>query len=193
MNGFFAILNRLKYINRWGLMHCVRSENVMEHSAMVAMLAHCLAVLENKLSGEDLINPERAALSGLYHETAEVLTGDLPTPVKYYNAAITKAYKEIERGAEERIAKTVPPELTGELKGYISQDKTAKEGVIVKAADKIAALIKCREELKAGNAEFAGAEKSTLAELESSPLKSVRYFLDEMLPAYELTLDELQQ
>lgn len=173
-------------------MHGVRSENVMEHSAIVAMLAHSLAVLENKLSGESY-NPEAAALSGLYHEAAEALTGDLPTPVKYYNAAITSAYKEIERGAEERITRSIPPELEGELKGYISQDKTAKESAIVKAADKIAALIKCREELKAGNTEFAGAERSTLRELESSPLKSVKYFLDEMLPAYDLTLDELQQ
>lgn len=192
MNCFFAILNRLKYINRWGLMHGVRSENVMEHSAIVAMLAHSLAALENKLSGTEY-DPARAALLGLYHEAAEALTGDLPTPVKYYNASITAAYKEIERGAEERITRSVPPKLEGELKGYISQDKTERESAVVKAADKIAALIKCREELKAGNTEFAGAEKSTLAELERSPLKSVKYFLDEMLPAYDLTLDELQQ
>ena len=170
-------------------MHGVRSENVMEHSAIVAMLAHSLAALENKLSGTEY-DPARAALLGLYHEAAEALTGDLPTPVKYYNASITAAYKEIERGAEERITRSVPLKLEGELKGYISQDKTERESAVVKAADKIAALIKCREELSFGNREFESAEKSTHAALNSANENSVRYFMENFADSFGLSLDD---
>lgn len=191
MNGFFALIDRLKYIDRWGLMHGVRNENVMEHSAITAMLAHSLALLENELSGEN-IDPEKAALLGLYHEAAEALMGDLPTPVKYYNDKITAAYKAIEKQAEQKLCSSVPTPLKKSLSGYISQNKTSKEYKVVKAADKIAALIKCKQEIKAGNPEFQAAHKATLSSLVSSPLAGVRYFLREILPTFDLNLDELQ-
>lgn len=189
MNDFFALMNRMKYIGRWGLMNCTRSENVMEHSAMTAMLAHALAIAENKLTG-DSINAAHAALMGLYHEAAEVVTGDLPTPVKYFNDKITAAYKEIEREAEERIIGQLPDMLKEDISVLVSQDKTLRESVIVKAADKLAALIKCTEEKEAGNREFSQAYKTTLADLKGMKLACVDYFITELLPSFKLNLDD---
>lgn len=192
MNEFFALIDRLKYIDRWGLMHGVRTENVLEHSAQTAMLAHSLALLENKLSGAEL-NAERVALLGLYHEAAEALTGDLPTPVKYYNESITAAYKEIEHSAEQKICGSIPDMLKGELSGYIAQEKTETERKVVKAADKLAALIKCKQEINSGNREFAPAFDATLKSLKESNLKSVEYFLKELLPSFDLPIDTLSE
>lgn len=189
MNEFYALMNRMKFIERWGLMRSTKSENVAEHSNFTAMLAHSLALMENKLSDEK-VDAERVALMGLYHEAAEVLTGDLPTPVKYYSPQITKAYKEIERRAEERICSALPPLVKDELTDYVIQKREGKEGRLIKAADKLAALIKCAEETKAGNSEFSKAFSATLAELKKSGLKSVEYFLKEILPSFELNLDE---
>lgn len=189
MNEFFALMNRMKFIERWGLMNSTRPENVMEHSALTAMLAHALCLLENKLFGGGY-NPERAALLGLYHESAEVLTGDLPTPVKYFNDSITTAYKAIEQEAERRICARLPQTLKTDMEGLISQDKGEREYAMVKAADKLAALIKCVEETKAGNDEFKRAYSATLKSLKESGFKSVDYFLKEMLPAFAMNLDE---
>lgn len=192
MNGFFAILNRLKFIDRWGLMHSVRKENVLEHSALTAIFVHALALIENELfCGK--YNVERAVLLALYHEAAEALTGDLPTPVKYYDEKITAAYKEIERKAEEKIKSSVPSVLSDKLESLICQDKTAPEAALVKAADKLSALVKCFEEIRAGNPEFGGAYESTLNEVSASPLKSVQMFLTEFFPAFGFTLDALQR
>lgn len=189
MNEFYALMNRMRLIERWGLMHRTRGENVAEHSLMTAMLAHSLALLENKLSDEK-VDAERAALMGLYHEAAEVLTGDLPTPVKYYNREITRAYKDIERKAEEKICESVPDILKDDLCGYIRQERSGNIAAVVKAADKLAAFIKCEEEKRAGNTEFDSALKSTLAELKASKLKSVEFFLKEAVGSFELNLDE---
>lgn len=190
MSGFFAILNRLKYIDRWGLMHGTRRENVLEHSAMTAMLAHALALIENSLTGSGY-DAKEIALKALYHETAESITGDLPTPVKYGSERITAAYKEIEKLTERRIADTLPDILKDALTPYVVQNRTESERMIIKAADKLAALIKCIEEKKAGNAEFAAAYETTLEDLKDSNLKSAEYFLENMLPAFGLTLDEI--
>lgn len=189
MNGFFALMNRMKFIDRWGLMNCTRGENVMEHSAMTAMLAHALALTQNKLTGSAL-DASRAALLGLYHEAAEVITGDLPTPVKYFNAKITSAYKEIEREAEKKIVQQIPAPLRQDLQGLVSQDKNAPESRIVKAADKLAALIKCTEETMAGNGEFNQAHEATLRDLKDMRLACVDYFLEELLPPFRKNLDD---
>lgn len=189
MNEFYALMNRMRFIERWGLMHRTRGENVAEHSLMTAMLAHSLALLENKLSDEK-VDEKQAALMGLYHEAAEVLTGDLPTPVKYYNAEITRAYKDIEHKAEEKICEALPELLKADLCGYIRQDRQGKIGAVVKAADRLAALIKCDEESRSGNTEFDAAKESTLAELKKSNLKSVEYFLSDIMGSFKLNLDE---
>lgn len=193
MNEFFALMNRLKYIDRWGLMYSSRRENVMEHSAFTAMLAHALALTENDLAGYKKVDAEHTALLALYHESAEVLTGDLPTPIKYYNDDITAAYKEIEQAANRRIVESLPRSLKGPLGGYIEQKASDTESAIVKAADRIAALIKCKEEISRGNGEFEGAYRSTLEKLTETPSESVKYFLSEILPTFDKTLDELNK
>lgn len=180
----------MKYINRWGLMRNTRAENIAEHSQQVAVITHALSLIENEIFGGK-VAVEKAVLYALYHESAEVLTGDLPTPVKYFNGEITKAYKKIERHAEEKLLQLLPAALQPELAAIVQPDLASSEYALVKAADRLSAYIKCIEELRAGNGEFAAAAQTTKRALEKSGLKCVEYFMNEFLPAYSLTIDEL--
>ena len=190
MSKFFAFLSRMKYIKRWSLMRSVREENIMEHTLEVSIIAHALATLKNKFFNGN-VNVEKVVLLSQYHEVGEVITGDLPTPIKYFNPEIKKAYKEIEKGACERILDMLPENLKGEYAEYILPDENSEEYKIVKCADRLSAYFKCVEEIKAGNGEFKKAKKSILLELKSLKREEVDYYLNEFAPAYELTLDEL--
>ena len=188
---FYAYLDRMKYIRRWQLMRSQRDENIMEHSQSVAMLAHALAVIRNKLFGGN-VNVEKTVLYAMYHEISEVLTGDLPTPIKYYNRNIHGAYKELEHSASEKIAQTLPDELRHEIAPYIHADEESEEYLLVKAADRLAAYIKCLEELRCGNAEFVKAKKSIEEDLHSRNMPEVEYFFEHFIDSLSLTLDELE-
>lgn len=191
MSHFFAYLARMKYIQRWGLMRNVRKENIQEHSLQAAMIAHNLAIVRNKLYGGD-VDPQRVLLLAVYHEVSEVITGDLATPIKYFNPEIKKAYKDIEKVANERLFSMLPQELKGEYEDIFYPDSDDEEHWrIVKAADKLCAYLKCIEELKAGNMEFAKAERAIHRDLLSLNLPEVTYFMDHFLPSFHLTLDEL--
>ena len=190
MSAFYAFINRLKYINRWSLMRKTRDENVMEHSAMVAMFAHALAVLHTQLTGEQ-VNADRVGMIALYHETGEVITGDMPTPIKYFNDDITRAYKEIERQSENKLVNTLPPELKGTITDLLVGSEI--ETILVKYADKLAAYVKCIEELSQGNKEFAEAEKATKKTLKGYNSPAVDYFMDNFVSAYSLSLDKLSE
>ena len=190
VSKFFAFLDRMKLIDRWALMRNTMSEDVAQHTMQVAMLAHALCVIENTMYGGKL-NAERAATIALYHESAEVVTGDLPTPVKYYDSDINRAYKNIEQRAEQKLIDTLPEELKTAFSGYVKPDKASAEYVMVKRADKLSALIKCVEELAVGNKEFEKAYEATLKGLSDVGEKSVKYFLDVFLPAYSMSLDYL--
>ena len=189
-NSFFAFAFRMKYINRWGLMKNSRYENLTEHSAQTAMIAHCLAVIGNKIYSKSY-DPDRIALFALYLDVSELVTGDLPTPVKYYNDDILKSYREIEEHAKEQILKKLPSELYDEYFDIINENCSDDERKIIKSADKLCALIKCIEEVKNGNSEFTKAHESSFQSVENTDLDEVKYFIDNMLPAFYLTLDEL--
>lgn len=183
----------MKYIDRWGLMRCTRNETLSEHTLETAMLAHALAEIGNSRFGKQL-DCGKAALMAMYHDCAEIITGDLPTPVKYHDAAIKSAYDEIESAAIERLLLMLPDDLRPAFAGYICPDE---EGIalyepIVKAADKLSALIKCIEEQKAGNSEFKKAYETTLSH-PSLKLSEAEVFIEEFLPAYRLTLDEIEK
>ena len=188
--NFYAFLNRMKYIKRWSLMHNVKEENIMEHSQNVAVIAHALAEIGNVFFGENN-DSAKIALIALFHESGEVITGDLPTPIKYYNKDINKAYKNLEDLAENKLLGMLPPELAEAYSGIIKADKSSPEYKIVKTADKLAAYIKCLEELKSGNGEFKKAESQIKTELEKIDLPALRYFNEHFLESYSLTLDEL--
>jgi len=191
MSHFFAWMARMKFIRRWGLMHSTHAENIQEHSLRVAMIAHALAVIRNRLYGGDL-NPERAATLGLYHDASEVLTGDLPRPVKYFNPDIETAYHSIERVAREKLLGSLPAELRPDFLALLAPGTADTAYLeVVKAADKLCAYIKCLEETSAGNREFAQAEKMLRQSVESTDLPEVRYFLATFVPSFRLTLDEL--
>jgi 5'-deoxynucleotidase len=188
---FFAHLSRLKLINRWPLMRNVRTENVSEHSLQVAFVAHALAIIKNKkFNGH--VNPERIALLAMYHDISEVITGDLPTPTKYYNPQITVEYKKIEKIAQQKLIKMLPKELQDDFRTLIDDDfYDEAEKNIVKQADTLCAYLKTIEELSAGNNEFKLAEqrlKKTLSERSSSEMN---YFLDVFIPSFSLSLDEI--
>lgn len=187
---FFAMLSRMKYIHRWGLMRSTRTESIGEHSHETAVLAHALAVIENTCFGGQ-IDADHAAVMALYHDSTEVLTGDLPTPVKYHHPALRSAYAEVEREAADRLMRMLPPELTPAFDPLVREE--GAERAVVKAADKLSALIKCIEERRMGNCDFISAEKTLRASVESLHMKSVDYFLTHFLPAYSLTLDEQQE
>ena len=186
---FFAMLSRMKYIFRWSLMRNTRTENICEHTQEVAVIAHVLALLHNKRFGGS-VNVERCVLLSMYHDVTEILTGDLPTPVKYNDKAIRDEYRRIERLSAERLLSQLPPDLEEEYRPLLLQDADETERQIVKAADKLSALIKCIEELKAGNNEFRKARAATEQSLCEMNLPAVRCFMEEFLPSYELTLDE---
>lgn len=188
---FFAYLSRMKLIRRWGLMRNIHSENIQEHSLQVAMVAHCLAVVGNEKFGRTL-NPERVALLAIYHEASEVITGDLATPIKYFNPKIKKAYKEIEFIANEKLLTMLPTDMQDTYRSLLFPEDADREAeAIVKAADRICAWLKCVEELKAGNHEFEKAERSVYVRIREMELPEVEYFLTEFAPGYRLTLDEL--
>ncbi|MBQ9485771.1 MAG: 5'-deoxynucleotidase [Clostridia bacterium] len=190
MFKFFAYLNRMKYIKRWSLMRSVREENIMEHSQQVSVIAHALALITNKIFGGNA-DVNKIVLLSQYHEVGEVITGDLPTPIKYFNPEIKTAYKDLEKGACKRILSMLPEELKGEYSQYILPDENTEEYRIVKYADRLAAYLKCTEEVKAGNAEFKKAKNSIGTELKNCGDPAVAYYLKEFAPAYELSLDEL--
>ncbi|WP_162046037.1 5'-deoxynucleotidase [Vibrio taketomensis] len=188
---FFAHLARMKLIQRWPLMRSVSTENISEHSLQVAFVAHALALIKNKKFGGNL-NPERIALLGMYHDTSEVLTGDLPTPVKYYNPEIAKEYKKIEAAAEKRLLNMLPEEFQEDFAPYLlSHSAHAEDAAIVKQADTICAYLKCLEELSAGNHEYALAKKRLDVTLKERHSPEMDYFLNTFAPSFELSLDEI--
>lgn len=189
-NQFFAMLSRMKYINRWGLMRNTISENICEHSLDVAFIAHALAIIKNKrFSGK--LNAERVALLAIFHDSTEIITGDLPTPVKYYNSKIQDAYNEVEYIAKNKLLSYLPTDLKDEYSTILfHEDKEIELWKLVKAADRLSALIKCIEERRMGNSDFEKAELSILKSIEEIDLPEVQCFLNEFIPAYKLTLDE---
>ena len=191
MSGsFFPMIARMRYINRWGLMRNTDTENIQEHSHMVAVLSHALAVIQNRYFGPQ-IDPGQAAVAALYHDASEILTGDMPTPIKYDNPAIRSAYQDVEAVAERKLLQMLPPELQGVYEPILTEaDPEIRQ--VVKAADKLSAYIKCVEELKAGNNEFREAAGQTLRALESYGLPEVAYFLETFMDSFSLTLDELK-
>ena len=190
--GFFAMMARLKWIDRWALMRNSSDENLASHSLDVAMLAHALCVIGNERLGKNL-NADRAAVIGMYHDVSEILTGDMPTPVKYFNREIRSAYKDVERDANMRLLALLPQDLRAQFTHVLEPgEEYAREKRLAKGADKLSAYIKCIEERKAGNREFDSAEKSTLEALHEMKLEEIEIFLKEFLPAYEKTLDEIR-
>lgn len=189
-NEFYALMGRMRYITRWGLMRNTFSENISEHSHLVAVLAHALALIRRdilKLPGPD---PDRCAVAALYHDASEILTGDLPTPIKYYNPDIKTAYKRVERIAGERLLETLPPELRESYTALVLEEDETLEP-IVKAADKLSAHIKCLEEQKAGNTEFDTAAKQTWEAMAAMELPELNWFLEYCLKPFSLNLDQL--
>ncbi|MCD8371952.1 MAG: 5'-deoxynucleotidase [Clostridia bacterium] len=187
---FYAFLDRMKYIKRWSLMRCVREENIMEHSQEVALIAHALAVINNKYCGGDADGP-KCVMYAVYHECSEVVTGDLPTPIKYFNQSITGAYKDIEGLACDKLLTMLPEEMKGEIERYVKPDTSCIEWKLVKAADRLSAYIKCLEEKRCGNTEFEKAKKSIEDDLKARNMPEVTYFIDNFIAGYEKTLDEL--
>ncbi|HFQ5209655.1 TPA: 5'-deoxynucleotidase [Vibrio vulnificus] len=181
----------MKLIQRWPLMRSVSSENVSEHCLQVAFVAHALALIKNKKFGGH-INAERVAVLAMYHDSSEVLTGDLPTPVKYYNPEIAKEYKKIEAAAEQKLLSMLPEEFQEDFRPFvISQQTSEEEAQIVKQADSICAYLKCLEELSAGNHEFALAKKRLDITLAERKTPEMDYFLNTFAPSFELSLDEI--
>ena len=189
-HNFFALISRMKYIDRWALMRNTAPENVQEHSHQVAVLAHALAVIHNEKFG-GCVDPGAVTAAALYHDASEILTGDMPTPIKYDNPAIRNAYKDVEAVAEGKLLHMLPPELQG-VYGPILTQSDPEVRQVVKAADKLSAYIKCVEELKAGNSEFRDAAAQTRAALEEYELPEVTYFLETFMPSFSLTLDQLK-
>ena len=190
MYKFFAFLDRMKHIKRWSLMRSVREENIMEHTQQVAVIAHALALINKKVFGGD-VNVEKVVLLAQYHEAGEVITGDLPTPIKYFNPEIKTAYKDLEKTACRKLINMLPDQLKDEYEQYIIPDENSKEYKLVKCADRLSAYLKCVEEVKSGNSEFKKAKASIGNELKNTDQVEVQYYLKHFAPAYELTLDEL--
>ncbi len=185
---FFALISRMKYVNRWGLMHNDREENLMEHSFETAVIAGALANIENTMFGGNY-DVDRITQAALFHDASEIVTGDMPTPVKYINSRMSSVYKDVEQRAQQRLLCALPQELQAVYGDYFVPDDKSVE--IIKAADKISALLKCIQEVRTGNRDFETALKSTEEKIKMIKLKSVDYFMKKMLPAYTLTLDEL--
>lgn len=188
--NFYAYLGRMKYIERWSLMYSTVKENIMEHSEQVAQIAHALAMINNKIFGGEA-NAEKCVTLAVFHECSEVITGDLPTPIKYYNNEIKVAYKDLEAVSNKKLLSMLPEEFKLDYEKIISPDESTIEYKLSKSADKLSAYIKCLEELKSGNKEFQKAEKSIKKELEASPIPEVKYFMDNFIPGFKKTLDEL--
>ena len=188
-SSFFAYIFRMRYIARWALMRNTRTENVEEHSYEVAVLAHALAVVGQEIFHKD-VNPDRVATAALFHDAPEIITGDLPTPIKYFNPAIKSAYDQVEAVAQDKLLGMLPPELT-EAYAPLLRVEDPKVRCYIMAADKLAAWLKCLEERKAGNREFVQAEEETLHALKDMNMDEVTWFLEHMGEAFGLTLDEL--
>ena len=189
-DNFFAYISRMRYIGRWSLMRNSLPENIQEHSHMVAVLAHALGVIRRDVFGV-ACDPNAAAAVALYHDASEILTGDLPTPIKYHSNEIRDAYKQVEELACHKLLDTLPKELRGAYEPLLNGETEERVHDLVKAADKLSAYIKCIEERKAGNNEFLSAEAQTRKILEESHMPEVDYFLEHFIPAFELNLDEL--
>ncbi len=191
-SNFFAFIFRMKYINRWALMKNTRNENVSEHSLEVSVIAHALALIQKNRLGNNQINPEKTALYALYHDASEIVTGDLPTPVKYFNKSINSAYKELEDKASKSILNMLPDYLIKDYENiFVAKDEDKEIWDTVKAADKISAYLKCIDEENSGNKEFHNAKQATLNVLKSMNRKDVEIFLDEFADGFSLTLDEV--
>ena len=189
-NEFYALLGRMRYINRWGLMRNSFSENIQEHSHQVAVLAHALALIRRDILGLPAPDPDRCAVAALYHDATEILTGDMPTPIKYYNSSIKEAYKQVEHIAADRLLELLPQQLRGCYSPLLmEEDETV--GRIVKAADKLSAYIKCVEEQKTGNTEFESAAAQTMEAMRAMALPELDWFIAECLPAFARNLDQL--
>ncbi len=188
---FFAYVSRLRYIRRWGLMRSVMPENDAEHSLQVAMIAHALAVIGRERYGRQ-VDPEHVLALGVYHDVSEVITGDMPTPVKYQTEELRRSYKDVERMANERLLSMLPEELQPAYAPYLSAPE-GYERQLVKAADSISAYLKCLEEKRAGNREFDAAGESVRQGLAEIDLPEVQDFIRQFVPSFELSLDELNQ
>ena len=191
MNRFFAMMSRMKYIERWALMRNSRSENLSEHSLEVSMIAHALAVIGNTFLGKEL-DAKKAALLGIYHDATEIITGDMPTPIKYYNAQIKNTYKDIEKKASKTLLDMLPEEMQASYRAvFEKQQEDAYLWKLVKAADKLSAYIKCVEEEQAGNREFIRAKEMTLNHIRSMGVEETTLFLEYFMDSYGKNLDEL--
>ena len=191
MSHFYAMLSRMKNINRWGLMRNTRNENLSEHTLEVAFIAHALAVIGNKRLGKN-INADKVAVSAMFHDTSEIITGDMPTPIKYYNPEIKEAYKEVEAVANKKLLGMLPEDLRPDYEPFFDHSGEDPELLkLLKAADKISALIKCVEEENSGNREFSKAKISIMESIEKMGIPEAKTFVEEFLPSYGLTIDEL--
>ena len=189
-HNFFALISRMRYIERWSLMRNSIHENIQEHSHMVAVIAHALGIIRRDVFGIPC-DADACAAVALYHDASEILTGDLPTPIKYHDDEIMSAYRRVENIASERLISMLPDELRGAFAELLTGETEKELHPIVKAADKMSAYIKCIEERKAGNNEFYNAEKQTLSALHAYNMPEVEYFIEHFIPAFEKTLDEL--
>ena len=189
MNSFFAYIFRMRYIARWALMRNTRTENVEEHSYEAAVLAHALAVIGRDVFHKE-IDPDKAAVAALFHDAPEIITGDMPTPIKYYNPTLKDAYKQVEAAAQDKLLSMLPSELVSAYEPLVRESDRSVQRY-VKAADKLSAWLKCVEERKAGSTEFRRAEDETMASLRSMNMEEVDWFLDRMGGAFQLTLDDL--
>ncbi len=188
-HSFFAYIFRMRYIARWALMRNTRTENVEEHSYEVAVLAHALAAIGRDVLGRE-VDPNAVAAAALFHDAPEIITGDMPTPIKYYNPEIKTAYKQVEAVAQDKLLSMLPPELVPAYEPLVREaDREVRR--YVKAADKLAAWLKCQEELKAGNSEFKRAAGETMAALRAMGMEEVDWFLDKLGGSFQLTLDDL--
>ena len=188
-HSFFAYIFRMRYIARWALMRNTRVENVEEHSYEVAVLAHALAVIGREVFHREL-NPDRVACAALFHDASEIITGDMPTPIKYFNPELKTAYKQVEAVAQDKLLSMLPPELVPAYEPLVREtDPEVRR--YVKAADKLAAWLKCQEELKAGNTEFRKASDETMAALRAMEMAEVGWFMERLSGAFQLTLDDL--
>lgn len=191
MNNFFGMLARMKYINRWGLMRNTKTENIAEHSLEVAIIAHALAVIGNTYF-EKKLDAEHIAILGVMHDTTEIITGDLPTPIKYYAPEIRDAYKKVENVAANQLLSELPEEMRNSYKNILIEENNT-DWKYVKAADKMSAYIKCIEERKTGNKDFIKAEETIKKSLDDMKMEEVDKFIDVFLPSYAMTLDEINK
>jgi len=188
-NSFFALISRMRYISRWGLMRNSLPENIQEHSHMVAVIAQALAVIRREVFG-GTIDPNLVATAALYHDASEIFTGDLPSPIKYLNRDIRAAYGQVESAATDKLLRLLPEPFRDAYKPLLTElDEEVRE--LIKAADRLSAYIKCLEELRAGNDEFSSAKREILRSIEANPLPETAYFMEHFIEAFGLSLDEL--